>query len=96
LGHQKTGTSVIASLIAKSAGLKYKIDVNPHGYQNIFDLLNKKIDLDYFIKQNTDFFGFEVVKEPELTFIFEDLYKKFKNTSFIFVTRHPLDNIMEK
>lgn len=93
LGHQKTGTSVIASLIAKRAGLKYKIDVNPHGYKNIFNLLNKKIDLDYFIKQNTDFFGFEVVKEPELTFIFEDLYKKFKNTSFIFVTRHPLDNI---
>jgi len=93
LGHQKTGTSVIATLIAQRAGLKYKIDVNPHGYKDIFDLLNKEISLDCFIKKNIDFFGFELIKEPELTFVFKQLYNRFQNTKFLFVTRHPLDNI---
>src|SRR6056297_3118630 len=88
LGHQKTGTSAIASLLAEKGGLTKQIDLPGSG-----DCVKGKISLNQFIAKHPEYFCKTLIKEPEFTYIYDELVKHFPEAKFIFVVRHPLDNI---
>ncbi|MFW5848068.1 MAG: TDP-N-acetylfucosamine:lipid II N-acetylfucosaminyltransferase, partial [bacterium] len=83
LGNQKSGTSAIAHLLAEYGQLSKTIDI-PNLLNNN-RLRHKVLESKYFA--NT------LIKEPTLTFFYEDVLKKYPMANYIFIVRHPLDNI---
>lgn len=93
MGNQKSGTSVIASLLALRLGEQPPRDIPFFwgDYQRPSN--NNKINLEKAITQNVDYFSTKVVKEPCLTPITREIQVLFKNAQFVFIVRHPADNI---
>src|SRR3990172_3865722 len=92
LGNQKSGTTAIASLLADYGGLSKTIDI-PELWKMERDIHAGKLSIEAFIASNSHRFSSELVKEPCLTFLYDELVKIFPDTRYVFVIRHPADNI---
>lgn len=92
IGNPKTGTSVISSLIANRGGLTRTIDIPEMWYKQI-DLYRDEIRLEDFVKRNPHRFNKSLVKEPDLTFLYDKIVSMFPEAKIILIIRHPIDNI---
>lgn len=92
LGHQKSGTSAIASLLSHKCGLKSTIDI-PEFYLGYLKIRQRKMSFLKFIEENVHRFYTDIIKEPELTFFYEELKEIFTNARFLFIVRHPISVI---
>ena len=97
LGHQKAGTSAIAALLAKATDKTVTIDFFHKNYIRT-PMFRERLaarDLSFadFVKSNKLYFSSEIIKEPELTFYYEELSNYFPKAQFIFVIRDPRDTI---
>jgi len=94
LGNQKTGTTAIAALLAKAAGLSTTLDIFYQLPAHIeADLLRKTLSFDRFLRDYPEFFTADLIKEPGLTFMYPDLSRRFPRGRHVFVLRDPRDNI---
>jgi hypothetical protein len=92
IGNPKTGTSVISSLIAKKGNLTKTIDIPEMWYKQL-ELYKGNIDLEKFISENAHRFTKSLVKEPDLTFLYNKITNVFPESKIILIVRHPVDNI---
>ncbi len=96
LGHQKSGTTVIAALLGQLSGkevtfdLFHQIDLSASRRRQ---LLLKELKLEEFIKKNKFFFSTPIIKDPDLTFLYPDIHKCLPEAKFIFTIRDPRDTI---
>ena len=97
LGHQKTGTTVIAALLGKISGLEmsndpfYKID---YGKGIAVESLIKEPDkLKLFQKKHPDLLYKPIIKDPDLIFAYPFFNKYYQNAKYVFVVRDPRDTI---
>lgn len=94
LGNQKSGTSAIAALLAKMTGLAATIDLRKELKNPTFHrVLQGKVPFSRFIQINKLDFSRDIVKEPNLTLLYQELVDYFPKSKFIFVLRDPRDNI---
>jgi len=93
LGNQKTGTSAITHLLAEYGALSKTVDIPEIWWPTLGDLLNGKTHLVDFAKKHPQRFSTRIIKEPNLTFFYEDLLKMYPDASFVFVVRDPRANI---
>lgn len=102
LGNQKSGTTAIASLLGKATKKTFVIDPwfqiqNQLDIQNQIDLQKRIYENTYtlqdFIENNKQYFSFKLIKEPNFTFLYEEVRKCFPEAKFIFISRDPRDNI---
>lgn len=97
LGHQKTGTSAIAALLARATNKSVTIDFFHKNNTKIpffrEKLFNGELDISKLIHLNKYYFSKDIIKEPELTFYYRDLLSIFPSSKFIFVVRDPKDTI---
>lgn len=97
LGHQKTGTTAIASLLGKVSGLDVSIDPLfqiDRGKGEVVEKLFEHPDmLRMLCKRHPNLFGRCIVKDPDLTFIIPSVQKCYRNARFLFVVRDPRDTI---
>lgn len=94
LGNQKSGTSAVAQLLGRATGRSVRVDFF-HLLRGVEEerLHSGKRSFDDFISRYPQFFSQDVVKEPGLTFFYEELKKAFPKAKFVFVLRDPRDNI---
>ncbi|MGV2829974.1 sulfotransferase family protein [Myxosarcina sp. GI1(2024)] len=96
LGHAKSGTTAIATLLAKISRQLVTIDpiyrIDP---QNELQrqLLTGKLKLKDVVRAHKFYFSTPINKDPKLTFFYQDLRECFPQAKFIFVIRDPRDNI---
>tara|TARA_B100000700_G_scaffold208878_1_gene229641 strand:+ start:1846 stop:2631 length:786 start_codon:yes stop_codon:yes gene_type:complete len=97
LGHQKSGTTVIANLIAKSAELSYSNDPIYNTDKNSTRVLKYIYgDLPAFynhVNKNKSKFFHNVVKDPDFSFSFQAVKELYPKSKYLFVERNPLDII---
>jgi len=94
LGNQKSGTSAIAQLLADFGGLSKTIDIPPIWDPVVFNrIINGEIDFSSFVNRNRFYFSTDLIKEPNLTFLTDNVMKKFAKARYLFVVRDPRDNI---
>ncbi|SHF84926.1 Sulfotransferase family protein [Fodinibius roseus] len=93
LGNQKSGTSVITHLIADYGGLTKTVDIPESWWPTLEDLLGGALPLEDFARKYSLYFSREVIKEPNLTFLFDQLSHIHPAAKFIFVIRDPRSNI---
>lgn len=94
LGNQKSGTSAISALL----GMATKSDVQVDFFYKCPGVVEDKIHsgemrLDFFIKKHPCYFSSKIIKEPGLTFCYEQLVERFPKGRFLFILRDPRDNI---
>jgi len=97
LGHQKSGTTAIASLIAQSCKMSFANDpvyfTDKNSTTLIEKLLNHPIDFKKHVSHNKASFFKEVVKDPDFTFSYSTIKEIYPNSQLIFVARNPFDII---
>lgn len=92
-GNQKSGTSAIATLLGEATGLSYTVDVFCL-YGDLEErLLQHKTSFDELLDRARFYFSRDIIKEPGLTFFYDDLCTHFPNSPHVFVLRDPYDNI---
>jgi hypothetical protein len=93
LGNQKAGTSVITHLLADRTGLSKTVDIPESWWPALRSLLNGELNLQTFAKRNRHRFSADVIKEPNLTFFYQELKSLHPDAKFVFVARDPRANI---
>lgn len=95
LGPPKSGSTAIAAILARRVNLPVTLDIT----RSIPDLgwrLTTKFALtrfEDFVHQYSKEFSRPIIKEPALTFYFDDLKRLFLKAKFVMIQRDPLDNI---
>ncbi len=97
LGHQKTGTSAIASLLALMTGASYSQDPFYHVDMGAAEVLRKTTiwpeHLALAARQHPHLFRSQIVKDPDFIYFFEQLKPVYPSAKFVFVARRPEDMI---
>lgn len=92
IGNQKSGTTAIASLVADYGKLSKTLDI-----QEIWEKERQihagQLPLSCFVRSTHHRFTSQLIKEPCLTFLYEELVELFPNSKYLFVIRHPAENI---
>lgn len=96
LGNQKSGTTVIASLLGEMTDNSVTIDP----FHRIKDsvklrqrMSHQALHFSEVVQRNKIYFSTQVVKDPYFTFIVEDVMSVFPQSQYVFVSRDPRDNI---
>ncbi len=92
LGNQKSGTTAIASLLADYGQLSKTLDI-PELWEKDPEIHSGKLSLSSFVKATSHRFSSQLLKEPLLTFFFKELAELFPSSRYLFVIRHPAENI---
>ncbi len=96
LGHEKSGTTAIAELLAKISGQPVTIDlffkIDPQGYLQD-KLFSQKLSFSDFVQSYKFYFSTRLNKSPKFTFFYNELCQCFPIAKFIFVIRDPRDTI---
>lgn len=93
LGNQKSGTSAIAHLLADYAGLSKTIDIPELWWPTLARLLRGEMHLSDLARRCPHRFAAQLIKEPNLTFFYDEVKAVHPMASFVFVVRDPRDNI---
>ncbi|MGD8415370.1 MAG: sulfotransferase, partial [Candidatus Latescibacterota bacterium] len=94
LGNQKSGTSPVAGLLSKLTGLPLTMDIRREiEAPEVERICRGELTLEAFIARNKLDFSRPLVKEPNLTFIYNQLVDAFPDSPIVFVYRDPRDNI---
>jgi hypothetical protein len=94
LGNQKSGTSPIAGLLAKLTGLSLTMDIRREIERPEIERVRRgEMPFPDYVKKNKLSFSREIVKEPNLTFVYGQLAEVFPDAKYVFVYRDPRENI---
>ncbi len=95
LGNQKSGTTILAALLAKASGRDVTLDLDHfnNNYSNYDEIFNRQLSFRRFLEMNRQEFSKPIIKEPNLTHFFPELKIFFPLARFTMVIRDPRDNI---
>ena len=94
LGNQKSGTTVIAVLLARHAGMTITNDMKIEVIEPLYPrVLTGTLSMDQFVKRRSIDFSRDLIKEPNLTLLFPQLEELWPKSRFLFIVRDPRDNI---
>lgn len=93
LGNQKSGTSAIAHLLADAAGLSKTVDIPSLWPPTFIDIMQGRVSLADVVRKNKYYFSTQLIKEPNLTFMTDQVMACFPHARYVFIVRDPRDNI---
>lgn len=96
LGNQKTGTTAIAALLAEATGMSATLDIHrarEFGQLHTRRVYEGKVSFEDYVRRNKLAFSRNLVKDPNLIYIYDDLARHFPDSSKIFINRDPRSNI---
>lgn len=93
LGNQKSGTTAIAALLSQLTEASATLDIRGIYEPVRTSLHRKEISFEEFVQRNRLDFSREIVKEPNLVFLRDELLSWFPNSKMLFISRDPRSNI---
>jgi hypothetical protein len=93
LGNQKSGTTVIAAALAHATDQSVTLDIRDISANYMLGLQRGDVPLHRFIARYRLDFSREIIKEPGLTFVSDQLFNCFPEATFLLIVRDPRDNI---
>lgn len=93
IGNQKSGTSAIGALLAQAVGRSVAIDLPDMKEPNQVRIHEGTYPFEEFIQNNRYDFSRQIIKEPSLTFLMDEVKEHFPDSKFVFIVRDPRDNI---
>ena len=92
LGNQKSGTTAIAALLAKRTGCSVTLDLTTHHSELVVGIYNNRKPIEALIDERGIEFSRDVIKDPNLTFLYPWLRERFPRGQFVQVVRDPRAN----
>jgi hypothetical protein len=92
-GNQKSGTTVIAALLSRATGLTVTLDFHGAREPQLGRLFRGELGIERFVALNRYPLSRAIVKEPNLTFVADQLMEHFGCSKAVFVVRDPRTNI---
>ena len=93
LGHQKTGTTAIASLLAHSANMSFSSDpiyeMSPSNSEFLQVFFDKTDEFNRIANKNSKLFFQQVVKDLDYILSFDKVFKLYPSAKFVFIIREP-------
>lgn len=90
LGHQKSGTTAIAALLAQRLGRRYSNDmISRRRWRDAAEILAGRVPVTTLMARAPSEFAAGVIKDPDFTFIAAALAEAFPAAHFVGVVRDP-------
>ena len=93
LGKGKSGTTAIAALLAEATGKTVSLDIPALFSDGIRPILEGRRSLAHVIGRERLAFSHDILKQPTLTWLYDELRECFPGAKFVMITRDPRDNI---
>ena len=95
LGNQKAGTSAIAGLLGAAAGASVTLDLRNEQTAHPLFIRCRLGDLPFaeLVRRNKLDFSRDIVKEPNLSLLYDQVVEYFPDAPVILIVRDPRDNI---
>jgi Sulfotransferase family len=93
LGKEKSGTTVIAALLAKCANQTVTLDLPRLWGPMETRIHSGEVRFSDFVQNNRRYFSRDIIKEPCLTFLYSELKRAFPQAKYLMIVRDPRDNI---
>lgn len=94
LGNQKSGTSVLAGLLAARCGRTVTIDIRREIHDPSFHRVGpSRLSHRIWVRRMALSFSTDIVKEPNLTLMAAQLREMFPRARFVGIVRSPAENI---
>jgi hypothetical protein len=93
LGNQKSGTTAIAVLLAKRTGQSVTWDLATSHSGLLTAIHDGRMPIDALIDEEVLAFSRDVIKDPDLTLLYDALSDRFPAAQFVMIIRDPRDNI---
>lgn len=93
LGKGKSGTTAIAALFAEATGKTVSLDIPALFVDGIRPILLGRSSLASVIERERLAFSHDIIKQPTLTWFFDELRDYFPAAKFVMIIRDPRDNI---
>lgn len=93
LGKGKSGTTAITALFAVATGKTGALDIRGLYIDGLRPILQGKSHLGSVIKTQRVAFSKDILKQPTLTWLYDELRKCFPEARFVMIIRDPRDNI---
>jgi len=93
MGNQKSGTTAVADLLAKMTGCSVTLDIPAFAGDLALRILAGQTSLEQAVRRNRYEFSHTIVKEPWLTFVWDDMARLFPGAPTLFIVRDPRQNI---
>ncbi len=93
LGHQKSGTSAISRLFAERSGKTLTLDTPLLWEPHLGRLIKNRSEFKYWVTKHKRTFSKDIIKEPNLTYFYDEICHTYKSPKFIYVVRDPRSNI---
>ena len=94
LGNQKSGTTAIAALLAEMTGASVTLDLKKEMRNPVIDRVKTSdLSMEEFVQMNKLDFSKDIIKEPSLSPLYQELASYFDRSKFVMVIRDPRDNI---
>lgn len=95
LGNSKSGTTVIAALLAEYGALSVTLDFWPRLRRpsTLAAVHDGRLSFDRFVHRFRADFSRDVIKDPHLTFLYPQLAERFPEARYVMVVRDPRENI---
>jgi hypothetical protein len=94
LGNQKSGTSVVSALLAELTGVSFTLDLTRERFIPTYpQVIRGERSIAQFIQTNRAEFGSQIIKEPNLSLLYQPLAQAYPQSRFLMVIRDPRDNL---
>ena len=93
LGKGKSGTTAIAALFAEATGKTVALDIPALFIDGIRPILLGRSTLSEVVARERLAFSNDIIKQPTLTWFFDELCEVFPAAKFVMIMRDPRDNI---
>jgi hypothetical protein len=93
LGKGKSGTTAIAALFAEATGKSVALDIPALFIDGIRPILVGRSTLPSVVARERLAFSHDIIKQPTLTWFFDELRDCFPEAKFVMIVRDPRDNI---
>jgi hypothetical protein len=98
-GNQKSGTTVIGALLAKATGLSFSNDplcrvAQLDGHASVVaDLFARRQSIEEIVRRYPAYFSAPVIKDPNFSFLYPELERRYPDSPRVFIVRDPRQNI---
>lgn len=93
LGKGKSGTTAIAAMFAEATGKTVALDIPALFVDGIRPILLGRSELSAVVDRERLAFSHDIIKQPTLTWFFDELREFFPGARFVMIVRDPRDNI---
>lgn len=93
IGNQKSGTTAIVALLARHTNSSVTLDLPGIAGEVKVRLKAGEVSFESFVRRNASELSRDIIKEPNLTFFYNELKRTFPRARYLMIVRDPRQNI---